>query len=53
MKVEFTLDELDIIQNSLNEICNGINIPDSEFESRLGASKEEVLSLLEKLDKIV
>jgi hypothetical protein len=39
--------ELDILQNCLNETANGIAIP--EFETRLGASIEDVRQLLELL----
>ena len=42
--VTMSLDELIIINNALNEICNGINI--EEFESRIGASLDEVRSML-------
>ncbi|HBK4844300.1 hypothetical protein L3070_18450 [Enterobacter cloacae complex sp. ECL405] len=36
--------ELLILNSALNEICNGISVP--EFETRIGASKEEVCTLL-------
>jgi hypothetical protein len=39
--------ELDILQNCLNETANGIAIP--EFETRLGATIEDVRQLLELL----
>lgn len=42
--VTMSLDELIVINNALNEICNGIDI--EEFESRIGARLDEVRSML-------
>lgn len=42
--LDITGDELGIIQAALNEVCNGIDV--QEFETRLGASLDEVRSLL-------
>jgi len=42
--------ELIIINNSLNEICHGINI--HEFQTRIGASKEAVGNLLSQIHAI-
>jgi hypothetical protein len=46
--------EILIMQAALNEICNGIDL--FEFETRLGASRDSVIVLLnlvsELLDKI-
>lgn len=43
MNNTLTKDDLEIILSALNEICNGIDI--FEFETRIGASKDEVKSL--------
>ncbi|HDT3137103.1 TPA: hypothetical protein QIF81_002943 [Enterobacter asburiae] len=43
--------ELLILNSALNEICNGISVP--EFETRIGASKEEVCTLLSQIGCIL
>lgn len=43
-------DEVIILSNALNEICNGIWI--SEFETRVGYTREEVERLLEQFQQI-
>ena len=43
-RIDFTAEELRIIQAALNEVCNGIDVP--EFETRLGATLDEVTALL-------
>jgi hypothetical protein len=40
MTVELAKDELEIINNALNEVCNGIHL-EGEFETRMGCSLEE------------
>jgi hypothetical protein len=42
-------DELIAINNALNEVCNGINIADSEFKTRLGIRRKELGRLLEEV----
>ncbi len=39
-----TQDEVYILAQALNEVCNGIEVP--EFSTRMGASVEEVRELL-------
>jgi hypothetical protein len=51
MQVELTNDELVIINNALNEVCNGIAL-EGEFETRLGCTVEEARTLLEKISAI-
>lgn len=41
--------ELRILTSTLNEICNGIDIDDFEFSSRIGADREEVRTLLDRV----
>ena len=43
--------ELLILNSALNEICNGISVP--EFGTRIGASKEEVCTLLNEIGRIL
>lgn len=45
--VELSRDELEILNNALNEVCNGLDI--EEFSIRMGADKAEVLKLLHRI----
>ena len=45
--VSFDADELVGISNALNEVCHGIDVP--EFETRIGASLEQVQAFLNSL----
>jgi hypothetical protein len=40
MTIDLTTDELLIINNALNEVCNGIHL-EGEFDTRMGTSVEE------------
>jgi hypothetical protein len=51
MKVELTKDELGIINNALNEVCNGIDL-EGEFDTRMGCTVEEARQLLAKIHTI-
>jgi len=51
MLVELTSDELRIINNALNEVCNGIDLR-GEFSTRMGCSLEEALMLLAKINAL-
>jgi hypothetical protein len=44
-QLELTASELLILNNTLNEVCNGIDVP--EFHTRIGAEKTDV-ALLQK-----
>ena len=46
--MELTKDELDIINNALNEVCNGIDLQ-GEFETRMGCTIEEARAVLAKI----
>ena len=48
MTVEFTRNELEILSNALNEVCNGIHL-EGEFDTRMGCSVEEARTLLAKI----
>jgi hypothetical protein len=37
------------ISNALNEICNGVHIADTEFQTRLGVSRAQALSTLSRV----
>lgn len=49
--VDLSLDEAEllILNNALNEVCNGIDIDDFEFPARIGAEREEARTLLQRL----
>ncbi len=47
--ISMTQAELALINNALNEVTNGLHIEDWEFETRLGASREEARSLLSEV----
>ena len=38
--VSFSREELGGISNALNEVCNGVHIDDTEFQTRLGVTRE-------------
>ena len=48
MIVELTEYELGIINNALNEVCNGIYL-EGEFDTRMGCTVEEARKLLAKI----
>jgi hypothetical protein len=48
--IRFSNDELVILNNALNEICNGVDIP--QFETRVGYSRERVEALLEQINSV-
>jgi hypothetical protein len=47
----FTHEELVIINNALNEICNGIAFDDDEFQTRIGCSRARAHDLMKKVAK--
>ena len=48
MLVELTKDDLGIINNALNEVCNGIDL-EGEFDTRMGCTLEEARAVLAKI----
>jgi hypothetical protein len=48
MTIELTRDELEIINNALNEVCNGIDL-EGEFETRMGCKMQEARDVLAKI----
>jgi hypothetical protein len=46
-----THDELVIINNALNEVCNGLPLSDAEFQTRIGYARERALKVLAKVAK--
>ena len=50
-EVRLTRGELAIINNALNEICNGLPLEDVEFQTRIGFSREVARQVLGKVAK--
>lgn len=51
MNISLTREEILMICNTLNEICNGVEIPD--FEVRMGYSESEFNDLFKKIKEIL
>ncbi len=49
--VNLTRADLLLINNALNEVCNGVHIEDFEFQTRLGVSREEASALLRRISE--
>jgi hypothetical protein len=49
--LRFSEEELYILNNALNEVCNGLHI--SEFSTRMGAEREEALQQLEQINALL
>ena len=47
----FTHDELVVINNALNEVCNGLAFDDGEFQTRIGYSRAVARDVLQKVAK--
>ena len=47
----FTNEELVVINNALNEVCNGLAFDDDEFQTRIGYSRAMAQNLLKKIAK--
>jgi hypothetical protein len=47
--VEFSHNELILVNNALNEVCHGLDLPD--FTTRLGASRKELETLLAQVQR--
>jgi hypothetical protein len=51
--VVLSIDELRLLNNALNEVVNGVDIPGAAFNSRLGATRQEATSLLASVHGIL
>jgi hypothetical protein len=47
----FTHEELVILNNALNEVCNGLSLDDDEFQTRIGYPRAMAQNLLKKIGK--
>jgi len=52
--VELTESELTILANAVNEVCHGPEaIPESEFVTRIGASRQDAEALLGSIGRLL
>jgi hypothetical protein len=51
MPPAFTHEEMVIINNTLNEVCNGLSFDDDEFQTRIGYPRAMAQNLLKKIAK--
>lgn len=49
--IEIEESELTLLNNALNEVCNGIEVP--EFETRLGHTPDAAKSLLNRINSLL
>jgi hypothetical protein len=49
--IELNSDEIGILNNALNEVCNGISL-EGEFDTRMGCTVEEAKHLLAEINKL-
>lgn len=49
--IEVDQKELELLNNALNEVCNGIEVP--EFQTRLGQSREATQALLKRINALL
>jgi len=49
--LELTHNELIVLNNALNEVCHGIDLPD--FSTRLGAQRDEIEALLGQISEVL
>jgi len=45
--LDLTHNELIVLNNALNEVCNGLDVPD--FSTRLGAQRDELEALFRQI----
>ena len=46
-------DELVMLNNALNEVCNGVDIADTEFQTRLGWDRGALQELLDQISGLI
>ena len=49
--LQLSINELSMLNNALNEVCHGIDIP--EFSTRMGATMNEAKMLLTEINDII
>ncbi|MFC1429481.1 hypothetical protein ACEZDB_02260 [Streptacidiphilus sp. N1-3] len=53
LTIRLSRDEATIINNALNELCNGFNISDTELETRIGTSRADIRALLSEVNAAI
>jgi hypothetical protein len=48
---DFSHEELVVINNALNELCNGLSFDDDEFQTRIGYPRAMAQDVLKKVAK--
>jgi hypothetical protein len=51
--VRLSNDELIMLNNALNEVCNGVHIADTEFQTRLGSDRGALRALLAQISEMI
>ncbi|MGP0068673.1 MAG: hypothetical protein ACLQGP_34365 [Isosphaeraceae bacterium] len=49
LRLDLSREELILVSNALNEVCNGIDFTDDEFHTRIGGSREKALRVLRRI----
>jgi hypothetical protein len=50
--IRLSKSELSVVNNALNEVANGVDISDVEFQTRLGQSRSDVRQLLTEVGDV-
>jgi hypothetical protein len=53
LELRLTVDELRLVNNALNEVCNGVDLCDAEFAIRLGSPREVAQDLLLRVSELL
>lgn len=51
--VELTRADLVLVNNALNEVCNGVHLDDAEFQTRLGVTRDEARVVLKRIHELL
>jgi len=51
--LRFDRNELVLLNNALNELCNGVHIENWEFQTRLGVERREAQKLLGQISRVL
>jgi hypothetical protein len=50
--IRLSTSELSMVNNALNEVANGVDISDAEFQTRLGEARSDVRQLLKEVGAV-
>jgi hypothetical protein len=51
--VQLNVDDISLLNNALNEVCNGVHLSDPDFETRLGVSRAKARDLLRQIHDLL